>query len=112
MADGVDPVFLKYRFHAVGIADIRLFKAVPLPESICQSRQIFRIARIGQLVHIDNPPREIRLFQQISNKVAADKPAAPCHHQILYFHFNSFSLILSFVEYFSFSKGAGNDVIF
>ena len=93
VADGVDFMAKKNFLHQSGVADIGLYKYIAPGISGIDAAQVFRIPRIGQLVHIDNPPPEFLLCQKVMNEIAADETATAGYHQVLNFHAFPFSEI-------------------
>ena len=65
----------KHRLDRFGVADVCLHKAIA--RVLVYAFQVFQVAGIGQLVHIDDA-NVLVLFHHIQDKVGADKPCSSC----------------------------------
>ena len=74
MYDSVDVVFLKNTADGIFIADVRFDKSIIF--SVFNAFEIFKVARIGQGIHIDNSYFVIIFSKHIVNIIGTDKTGA------------------------------------
>jgi hypothetical protein len=76
MTDGIDFMGIKEFGHRSRIANIGFNEDVLRRKFGCDIHEVFGVSGIGQLIDIDNAALKILPTQHISDKIAADKPAA------------------------------------
>ena len=81
---GIDGIRIENARHMCRIANIRFYKHITFREVLCNVRYVFRVARIGEQVHIDDRSTEIGLFQNISDKIASNESTTACDQHILH----------------------------
>ena len=84
VADRVDPVGVENAFHGRGVADVRPLEHVAPVLGRLDVGQVFRVARIGQAVHIDDAAGKIRCFEQVADEVRTDEAAAAGHQDVFH----------------------------
>jgi hypothetical protein len=68
----------------VAVTDVGFDEIIALGKFFGDIDQIFRVAGIGQFVHVDDAPVKIRRQQQVADKNASDESATTGNHYVFH----------------------------
>jgi hypothetical protein len=81
VADGVHGVGFVDLRHPGQIAHVSPLEDITAGVRLGDTRQVLRVPRVGEGIHIDNPSPEIGPFQKITDKIAPNEAAAAGYQQ-------------------------------